>query len=195
MGLSMVHGIIKDLNGTITVASTPGSGATFYIYMPVLDFEIEPEKSRAEQNVIPRGKGRILFVDDEEELVSFSKEILEQIGYEVVGKTASIDARLAFLSDPMQFDLVITDQTMPNITGFDLAVEFLEKRKDIPIVLCTGFSPPDLEKKAMASGITEYVKKPLGARQLADMVSRLTQGTKNRIWSETCRKPLNQSSG
>ena len=195
MGLSMVHGIIKDLNGTITVASAPGSGATFYIYMPVLDFEIEPEKSRAEQNVIPRGKGRILFVDDEEELVSFSKEILEQIGYEVVGKTASIDARLAFLSDPMQFDLVITDQTMPNITGFDLAVEFLEKRKDIPIVLCTGFSLPDLEKKAMASGITEYVRKPLGARQLADMVSRLTQGTKNRIWSETCRKPLNQSSG
>ena len=173
MGLSVVHGIIKSLGGTIMVHSTPGSGTSFDIYIPIFDSAIEPEKSMEANLQISPGKGRVLFIDDEEDLVSFSKEILEHIGYEVVAKTSSMDAREAFLSDPMQFDLVITDQTMPNITGFDLAVEFLEKRKDIPIVLCTGFSLPDFEKKAMASGITQYVKKPIGARQLVNLVDRL----------------------
>lgn len=173
MGLSVVHGIVQNLNGTIKVNSSPGSGSSFDIYIPLFDSPLEPEKVSGADSPVPLGRGRILFIDDEEELVSFSSEILEHIGYEVVGKTSSIDARQAFLTDPMQFDLVITDQTMPNITGFDLALEFLEKRKDIPIVLCTGFSLPDLERKAMASGIACFVKKPLGARQLADLVKRL----------------------
>ena len=173
MGLSVVHGIVQNLNGTITVKSKLGSGSSFHIYIPLFDSEINLEKITEAETQIPLGRGRILFIDDEEELVGFSKEILEHIGYKVEGKTSSIDARQAFLSDPMKFDLVITDQTMPNITGYDLALEFLEKREDLPIVLCTGFSRPELEKKAMASGITHFVKKPLGARQLADLVSRL----------------------
>ena len=176
MGLAMVHGIIKNFNGAVTVNSKPSLGSTFNVYLPRFDSEIdEEEHHRNNLSSIPVGKGKILFIDDEEELVSFSREILEHLGYEVVGTTSSIDARQIFLSDPMQFDLVITDQTMPNITGFELAVEFMEKRKDLPVVLCTGFSILNLEEKAIASGIRHYLKKPIGARQLAEIVSRLTR--------------------
>lgn len=171
MGLAVVHGIVKNLRGAITVESTPGFGSTFTVYLPQFDFsEQETEDSRTVQDEVPEGKGCILIVDDEEELVNFSKEILEHLGYEVVSKTSSVNARKTFMEDPDRFDLVITDQTMPNITGLDLAKQFLEVRSDISIILCTGFSQPNLEQEANALGICRFVKKPFGARQLAKMV-------------------------
>ncbi len=173
MGLSVVHGIVKELNGTITVKSNPGKGSSFKVSLPGSDHGLEDENKSEPPALVPAGKGRILFIDDEKELVSFSMEILEQTGYKVVGTTSSVHARNLFLKDPMQFDLVVTDQTMPNITGFDLAMEFLRKRPDLPIILCTGFSMPDLEKQALASGIRAFAKKPLGARQLVDLVGQM----------------------
>ncbi|MBI9089776.1 MAG: PAS domain S-box protein [Desulfobacterium sp.] len=173
MGLSVVHGIVKELNGTITVNSDPGKGSSFKVTLPGLDHGIADEKESAPPAMVTTGKGKILFIDDEEELVSFSRELLEQTGYQVVGTTSSVHARHLFLKDPMAFDLVVTDQTMPNITGFDLAMEFLETCPDIPIVLCTGFSMPDLEKQALAAGIRAFAKKPLGARRLIDLVEQM----------------------
>lgn len=171
MGLAVVHGIVKNLRGAVTVESSPGLGTTFNVYLPQFDFnEKETGEDQVLQDDIHEGKGCILIVDDEEELVNFSKEILEHLGYEVISKTSSVNARKTFLEDPDRFDLVITDQTMPNITGLDLARQFIDIRSDIHIILCTGFSQPNIEQEANALGIRRFVKKPFGARQLANMV-------------------------
>ena len=173
MGLSVVHGIVEELNGTITVQSEPGRGSNFKVSLPGFHRGTADAPPSPPAPPAHTGKGRILFIDDEEELVSFSTEILGHTGYEVVGATSSVHARDLFLKDPMGFDLVVTDQTMPTITGFDLAMEFLEKRPDLPIVLCTGFSMPDLKKQAQAARIRAFVKKPLGARRLVDLVGQI----------------------
>ncbi len=171
MGLAVVHGIVQNLRGAITVESSPGTGTTFNVYLPRFDFnEQETHDNQTPHDQIPEGRGCILIVDDEEELVDFSKEILEHLGYEVVSTTSSVNARKTFIENPYRFDLVITDQTMPNITGLDLAKQFLDLRNDIPIILCTGFSQPNIEQDAQALGIRRFVKKPFGARQLANMV-------------------------
>jgi len=180
MGLAMVHGIIKNLRGAITVESTPGTGTTFHVYLPEFDLSVaEDEADESLQEEFVEGKGCILIVDDEQELVSFSEEILEHLGYEVVGTTSSVSARMAFMEEPDRFDLVITDQTMPNLTGIDLARQFLEIREDLPIILCTGFSQPNLEIEANEIGINRFVKKPFGARQLVDMVRKELSVEKN----------------
>ncbi|MCP4114035.1 MAG: response regulator [Desulfobacteraceae bacterium] len=173
LGLSVVHGIVEELNGTITVISNPGKDSRFKVSLPGFDRGTGDEQKSVPASMAPAVKGRILFIDDEEELVGFSTEILDQTGYEIVGTTSSVHARDLFFKDPMGFDLVITDQTMPDITGFDLAMEFLEKRPDIPIILCTGFSMPDLKEQALAAGIRAFVKKPLGARRLVDLVGQI----------------------
>jgi DNA-binding NtrC family response regulator len=163
----------KNLRGAITVDSTPGLGSTFNVYLPQFDLNMqEVEEQPIPVEEMQEGKGCILIVDDEEELVKFSEEILVHLGYDVVSKTSSIHARKTFMEDPDRFDLVITDQTMPNMTGTDLARQFLEIRKDIPIVLCTGFSQANLENEARKIGITRFVKKPFGARQLVDIVKQ-----------------------
>ncbi len=173
MGLAVVHGIVNSLYGAVTVESKPGAGSTFSVYLPQLDLGKDDEnQSVILKDEIPSGKGCILFIDDETELVDFSTEILEHLGYEVVSKSNSIDARATFLADPMRFDLVIADQTMPNITGMDLAKKFLEVRKDIPIILCTGYSEPNLEKDAIELGVKRFVKKPFGVMRLAEIVSQ-----------------------
>jgi PAS domain S-box-containing protein len=171
MGLAVVHGIVKNLRGAITVESTPALGTTFNVYLPRFDFTAgEAANTPVVENSPAKGKGCILIVDDEQELVKFSAEILEHLGYEVISKTSSVSARKTFMEDPYRFDLVLTDQTMPNITGLDLARQFMEIRSEIRIILCTGFSQPNIEQEANALGISRFVKKPFGARQLANMV-------------------------
>jgi len=171
MGLAVVHGIVTNHNGAIEVENGV-EGTTFSIYFPLLD--IAPAASEtAGQLSLPVGQGKILFVDDEKPLVQFSKEILEYLGYEITAKTDSVKALEVFKQSPDFFDLVITDQTMPNMTGLDLAEKILSVRPDLPIVLCTGFSTETTEKKALAAGIHTYIKKPLGPRKLATVVSKI----------------------
>ncbi|RLC33839.1 MAG: hypothetical protein DRH32_00200 [Deltaproteobacteria bacterium] len=173
MGLAVVHGIVTNHNGAIEVKNG-GRGATFNIYFPMLD--TAPEAAAAEtigSLSLPTGQGKILFVDDEKPLVQFSKEILEYLGYEVTAKTDSIRALEVFQQTPDLFDLVITDQTMPDMTGLDLAEKILAVRPDLPIVLCTGFTSETTEAKARESGIHTYVKKPIGPGQLAMIVSTI----------------------
>ena len=158
MGLAVVQGIVKRHGGMITVHSELGKGTTFHALFPRIEQEIVPETTVAE--ALPSGNERILFIDDEEPLVDLGKGMLESLGYSVTTKTSSLEALEAFRAKPDAFDLVITDVTMPAMTGIELAKELMAIRPDIPIILCTGFSELINEKRAKEMGIQEFVMKP-----------------------------------
>ena len=176
MGLAVVHGIIADHEGRITVASTPGAGTTVSIVFPLLaaaastgDMATDTAETHAE---LPSavsfkpGQGQVLLVDDEAPLVALGKELLEELGYEVTTRTSSLDALEAFRAAPSRYDVLITDQTMPNLSGEALAREILRIRPDLPILLCTGFSHTMTEEKARELGIRKFLMKPLLRRDL-----------------------------
>jgi PAS domain S-box-containing protein len=165
MGLAAVDGIIASHGGVITVASTPGQGTTFAIYLPRLDTDT-PSLDVPEAPPIPQGNGCILFVDDEPTLAHMTAEMLMCLGYEATVHTSSVEALEAFQAAPWQFDVVITDQTMPVLTGERLACELRRIRPDIPIILCTGFSYTMTASKAQALNIDAFLLKPLGFREL-----------------------------
>ena len=165
MGLATVHGIVTSHNGAITVYSEAGKGTTFHVYLPRLESKAPDAPLQVES--IPTGKERILFVDDEASLARLGKQMLERLGYSVTTRTSSVEALEAFRAKSDMFDLVITDQTMPNITGMELAEEMMRIRPDIPIILATGFSETISPEKAKRLGIREYIMKPVAARELA----------------------------
>jgi PAS domain S-box-containing protein len=175
LGLSVVHGIIKSHDGSITVESEPGQGTTFHVYLP----RMESSKGTADKMAaspykgIPTGHERILFVDDEEALVDIGRQMLEHLGYELITRTSSIEALELFKAEPDGFDLVITDMTMPNMTGDKLARAMMKIRPDIPIILCTGFSERITEKNAGEIGIKELAMKPLVMRDLAEAIRKV----------------------
>jgi signal transduction histidine kinase len=170
LGLSVVLGIIESHGGAITVRSEPGRGSTFAVYLPRI-MEARAEVPVGEERV-PTGKERILFIDDEEALAEMGKEILADLGYEVISRTSSRDALELVKADPRCFDLVITDQTMPELTGVGLAKEILAIRADMPIIMCTGFSHLVDAGKARAAGIKAFAMKPLTKREIAKTIRR-----------------------
>jgi len=171
MGLSVVHGIIKSYHGTITVDSKPGQGSEFQLLIPAFEEPVIPEISREE---IPTGgRERILFVDDDPAQTEITTEMLEHLGYEVV--TANDGARaLELFSDQVStFDLVITDISMPTMSGKVLAQEILRIRRDMPIILCTGYSEDISPREVSALGISDYLMKPMGMHDLAKSIRRV----------------------
>ncbi len=170
MGLSIVHGIIKSYGGFITLSSEPGKGTAFHIFLPVVSEELMTEKEAIKQ--IPIGTEKILFVDDEDILADMGKDMLERLGYHVTVRKNSIDALETFQNQPDLFDLVITDQTMPGMTGVDLARRMLQIRPDIPIILCTGYSSIISEEKAKSIGIREFALKPLTKKDIAVLIRK-----------------------
>ncbi len=171
MGLAVVHGIVKGHRGVLSVKSKPGEGSTFDIHFPVVDQEVlkEPEMSGG----LPAGHERILFVDDEDAMASLNRERLERLGYRVETRTDPFEALELFRSHPEHFDLVITDTTMPGMTGDGLAQELMKIEPNIPILLCTGYSDRIDRDKADAMGIAGFAMKPLDMVELARTVREL----------------------
>jgi PAS domain S-box-containing protein len=168
LGLAVVHGIVKAQGGKIKVFSQVGQGAIFHIFLPRAEGleKYEPKVVRT----LSTGTERILFIDDETPLVDLGKLILERLGYQVETRTSPIDGLEAFRANPLRFDVVITDMTMPQLTGATLAKEMLRIRPDIPIILCSGYSDQINEAKAQSLGIKSYLLKPLTAQDLSEAV-------------------------
>lgn len=169
LGMSVVHGIVKNHKGVIHVSSQPGEGSTFTIYLPIIQKKQRPDEAEP-QSAMPTGTEHILIIDDEPDLVKMNRRMLESLGYRVEARVSSIEALELFKADPARFDLVITDMTMPNMTGEELAREFLAIRSDIPIVICTGFSNDMDEKKAREMGCRAFLRKPILKEKLAETV-------------------------
>ncbi|MFH1931093.1 MAG: PAS domain S-box protein, partial [Pseudomonadota bacterium] len=174
LGLAVVHGIVKSYGGAITVYSEVGKGSTFKAHFPVIEKKLVEKEEKAE--AIPAGHQRILFVDDEPVLVDIGKKMLEHLGHQVITRTSSVEALEAFRNNPDKFDLVITDKTMPQMTGFGLAKEIKRIRPGVPIILCTGFSDTTDEDKARATGINGLVMKPVVMREMAEIIKRVSDG-------------------
>ena len=171
LGLAMAQGVIENYGGKITVDSQLGKGTIFSIYLPITKkgsthgaYVPEP---------LPSGKGRILFVDDELPIVKMGSQILERLGYSVTTRTSSVEALELFRAKPNDFEMVITDMTMPNLNGDELAVELIRIRPDIPILLCTGYSKRITDETALNIGIKAFVYKPVVKADLAKTVRKV----------------------
>lgn len=171
MGLAVVHGIVKRHEGAIITYSEPGKGATFHVFFPRIQGLVEQEQLTLDD--IPMGDERILLVDDEEVQCRSGQHLLERLGYTVTTSTDSLEALEVFRAQPDAFNLVITDQSMPGLTGIQLAERLMQIRPDIPVILCTGFSEVVDGKEAKAMGIQKFMMKPFSARQLAETIRRI----------------------
>jgi PAS domain S-box-containing protein len=179
MGLSIVHGIVKRHGGAITCRSEPGEGATFQILLPEIPArEKSPSNRPCDDLVLPTGSERILIVDDEPALVDVEKEMLENLGYQATAVSSSTNALEVFRKNPYQYDLVITDMIMPDMTGYRLSQKIMEVRQDIPIILCTGYSEHITEEKAKNAGIRDFIMKPFKMNVLAKSIRKTLDETR-----------------
>ena len=171
MGLAVVLGIVRSHDGAIRVESTPGEGATFDVYFPIVK---NPKHTISQDSeILPTGTENILVVDDEISLVEITKIRVEDLGYTATATVSSKQAVELFLSDPAAFDLVITDQTMPEMTGEEMARRILQVRPDMPIMLCTGYSVSMDSELAQKMGIKAYLMKPVSKLELATTIRRV----------------------
>ncbi|NNL77047.1 MAG: response regulator, partial [Desulfobacterales bacterium] len=157
--------------GKIVVSSEVGKGSTFKVYLPTV--EREQASLPLAEKTIATGSERILFVDDETALVNIGKQMLESMGYKVTTRTSSIEALELFKAKTNSFDLVITDMTMPNMTGDELARELIRIKPEIPVVLCTGYSARINQQQAAAMGIRAFVSKPILKRDIAKTIRKV----------------------
>lgn len=172
LGLAVVHGIVSSYHGDINVYSEPGKGTTFNIYIPTAATATEIISQQKISLPIPTGNERILFVDDDETIARMNKKMLEKLGYKLTVLTSSLETLALFQENPNNFDLLITDMTMPIMTGAELAKRILTIRPDMPIILCTGYSDLINEEKAKAIGVRDYVMKPVIVKDLANAVRK-----------------------
>ena len=172
LGLSLVHGIVADLGGAIEVRTTVGRGTTFTIWLPISGEATVPSAEVARD--LPRGHGQtVMIVDDEKPLVALAEEMLAELGYEPIGFSSSVAALEAFRAAPQRYDVVLTDETMPELVGIDLAREIRVLRPELPIVLMSGYSGGTLHERARAVGVQEVLRKPLQSTDIAECFGRV----------------------
>jgi CheY-like chemotaxis protein len=171
MGLAMVYGIVENYCGKISVQSELNSGTVFTIYLPVAGESLADQPY--EHKELPKGTENILFVDDETSIAKMGKQILERLGYSVTTRTDSLKALDLFRSRPAFFDLVITDLTMPTMTGDQLATKLMAIRQDLPVILCTGYSKKLSIENASEIGIRAFAYKPITKTDLAKTVRKV----------------------
>lgn len=174
MGLAVVYGIVRGHKGTIQVETAPHKGSTFSVFFPAT--ALPNGQVQEEVSIMPEGNERILFVDDEEQIVEISALMLERLGYEVTATTNALHALELFRKDPQGFDLMITDQTMPEMTGLELADAILRQRRDFPVILCTGYSDTVSAETAKNAGIREFTMKPLVKHEIAGIIRKVLDG-------------------
>ena len=174
MGLAVVHGIVKHYEGEITVESSVGRGTKFNVYLPLIDSEIADADSSGAELLF--GRERILYIDDEIDLISPVKAMLAKLGYTVTADNSSINALEYFKNNPDNIDLVITDQTMPGMTGKELITQIRAINPDIPVILCTGYSDQIDEESAFAMGISAFIYKPFIISDISKTIREVLDG-------------------
>ena len=176
LGLSIVHGIVKSYDGFISLYSEIGEGTAFHVFLPAI--KGENLSNIDSDQVIRGGHEKVLFIDDEVMLAEMGRDMLEAFGYEVTIRSSSLEALETFQNQLTEFDLVITDQTMPGMTGAELSLRLLEMRPDIPIILCSGYSSVISEEKALSMGIKKFALKPLTKKDLARLARMVLDKTR-----------------
>jgi CheY-like chemotaxis protein len=185
LGLATVQSIVKAHGGLIRVESEPNRGAKFEVLLPAMTQEVKEAPAAASAQPLPlptrnlRGTERILFVEDERMIAYLEQTLLEELGYDVRAFTSSIEALDAFQEEPDAFDLVVTDLSMPQLTGTAFAREILTLRPNMPIILCSGFYDADTTERVHKLGIREFVKKPISTEELAKTIRRLLDARGN----------------
>ncbi|MGD9162056.1 MAG: ATP-binding protein, partial [Desulfobacteraceae bacterium] len=167
LGLAVVMGIVKNCEGAIKVESESGKGTRFDLLFPSVDNTGQPEQTNSSSIELPQGNERVLIVDDEEQIAIIGRGMLKRLGYQVSVESDSVDVLRRFRENPDQFDLIISDVTMPKMPGDELARELLNIRPDIPIILCSGYTTRITETDAKLMGIRGYLVKPIQLEALA----------------------------
>lgn len=177
LGLAVVHGIVTGHNGFINVYSEPGQGTTFHAYLPMIEADAEKHEPQTTKEPVRGGNERIIFIDDEEVLVTLACEFLKTYGYKVTSFTNAVQAMQDFTKHPDQYDLVISDMSMPYMSGLQLTQEIKKLRPRIPIILCSGHSEITTKQKALTMGVNRYIQKPVEMENIAHAIRELLDTT------------------
>jgi len=172
MGLSVVHGIVQGMNGSIQVYSRPDKGTEFYVYLPLAEVVKEKQTTNSEVS-IQGGTEHIFLIDDEKPIIAMEQNLLKRLGYKVTSCSDSLEALEIFRAAADKFDLVITDMQMPALSGEKLSIELIKIRPDIPILLCTGFSASMSKEKAAYLGIKGFLLKPVVMKDLSSKIRKV----------------------
>ena len=170
MGLSVVHGIVEKIGGTIQVQSRPGKGTKFTVYFPIETSSSEKKDNAISVYEFPSGTEQVLLVDDEESIIDMVEMMLKRLGYKVKSEVDPTEALKTFKASPNDFDLVITDRSMPKMPGEKLVSQLLMLRQDLPIIMCTGYSDKFTEQMALDIGIKDFIMKPILLKELSEKI-------------------------